>query len=487
LGENGAGKTTLLRLLSGEDVPDSGQVFVDGKALRPGEPREAARAGIALVRQEPRLSGGLSLLENIIVGEEPRRAGLFVDLRAARERAAALAGRFGLSLRLDARAEGASFAERQETELLRALFRGSRFLFLDEPTTHLSPAETATLFGNLRSLADSGLTVTVVTHRLEEVRALADRFVVLRHGAVALEAPSFDARVIEMAMFGHGQKDVSPRPAHGGMPSVAQRVQSPKGGLELRGLELSPRRRGFARLSLSASHLSLSVAPGEILAVVGLPGNGLAELEACLSGQARLRSGSLSVNGKEVGHSLRAWRRAGRFAYIPSDRLGYGLNPGASVTENLCALERKRLFRLIPGAARSRLNFSRARLAEAGLSVSPQGRAKNLSGGQAQRVVISRELGGSDRRLPPPEFILAADCQAGLDLEASAWVAGRLSQARESGIPIVMLCSDLDEALSLADRVVALYRWQVVYECAADGSTANRERLARALAKGSVS
>jgi simple sugar transport system ATP-binding protein len=445
LGENGAGKTTLMRVLVGLTRPDAGRVELAGRAVdlaRYG-PAQALRAGVRMVHQHSALVPALSVPENLAFGD--REAGLRFHPRRARERAAALAQRFELQVPLDQRVEDLSPGERQRGEILRALARGARVLVLDEPTAVLTPGEVEHLFASLRHLRDAGRALIFISHKLAEVEALADRVTVLRRGRVVacLAASEMDARRLGRLMLG---RDLQPmeRP-----PLAAGEV-----ALELRGLS-APGASEASRLR----GIDLRVRRGEIVGVVGIDGNGQRELEEVLAGVRRLSSGELRVAGRPVAAHPLTLRRAG-LAHLSGDRESAGLVPGFTLAENWIlkgSYDDRRFFRggrLDAAAARRGVTAALERFAI--VPGDPDADIAALSGGNAQKLSVARELDGE------PVVLVAVNPTRGLDVGSARFVHEQLLARSRAGAAVLLVSTELDEVLVLADRVVALVRGRLL-------------------------
>jgi simple sugar transport system ATP-binding protein len=447
LGENGAGKTTLMKILVGLIRPDAGSIRLGGRevALAGYKPAIAADGGVGMVHQHSALVPAMTVVENLSFGDP--RAGLLFHPRRARSAAAALAERFGLDVPLDRRVEDLSLGERQRAEILRALGRGVQLLILDEPTAVLTPAETRGLFAALRRLRDAGCAVIFISHKLAEVEALADRVTVLRRGRVTacLDAAEVDARELGRLMLGRDlpglQRDPAPRA--GTEPALAIR------GVSAPGLARASRLRG----------IDLVVHPGEIVGVVGIDGNGQRELEEVLAGVLRPSAGEIRVLGRRVVPTARSLQRAG-LAHLSGDRESAGLIAGFTLAENLIlkgSYDDARFFRhgVVDRAAARRA----AREVAARFSITPVDPdlpIAVLSGGNAQKLAVARELEGD------PAVLVAVNPTRGLDVGSARFVHEQLLARRRAGAAVLLVSTELDEVLELADRLVALVRGAIV-------------------------
>jgi len=450
LGENGAGKSTLVKVLMGLVRPDAGRLALGGRPvdLARWSPAAALRAGVGMVHQHSCLVPALSAVENLSFGALER--GFRFRPSGARARVAALAARFGLDAPLDVPVESLSVGQAQRVEILRALGRGARILVLDEPTAALAPGETRELFAAVRRLAASGRAVIFISHKLEEIRAVADRVTVLCRRRRVATRPTRTASGEELGRLMLG-RDLAP----------LERPRSPSPGrgsavpaLEIRGLE-APGLREASRLE----GVDLRVERGEILGVAGIDGNGQRELEEVLAGVRPARAGRLWVGGRPAAFGVRALRAAG-VAHLSGERETAGLIPGMSVAENL----------ILKGSYDDRRYFlrgwiDRAAARRAGERVlrrfdvrpgDPDADIATLSGGNAQKVAVARELEGE------PPVLVAVNPTRGLDVGSARFVHEQLLARRGAGGAVLLVSTDLDEVLALADRRVALVAGRVV-------------------------
>lgn len=444
LGENGAGKTTLMSILFGHYVADAGQVLVADssgamRALPPGSPRAALTAGIGMVHQHFALADNLSVLDNIVLGTEPlwrwRR-----HRRTALNRLEGLMRTAGLEVPLEAAVGSLSVGERQRIEILKALYRDVRVLILDEPTAVLTPLEAERLSATLTRLAGAGLAILFISHKLDEVMRLCDRVAVLRAGRKVAEFAVKDSSPGAMAEAMVGKAVQLPR-------RDMQRIGRPV--LELTGVEV----KGPSGRSMAG--VDLVVHAHEIVGIAGVSGNGQRALAGLLGGTAASTHGEIKLNGAgwPTG-GPRAATTAG-VGRIPEDRLADGVVGDMSIAENLTLeIYRARAFQslgLLRGAARS----THARELISAYIVrceGPEQRIGMLSGGNMQKLLLGRvlELG--------PQLLLADQPTRGLDIGAVAFVHGRLLDARRRGAAIVLISEDLEELLSLSDRVAVMHR-----------------------------
>ncbi|MFN2629623.1 MAG: ABC transporter ATP-binding protein [Gaiellaceae bacterium] len=446
VGENGAGKTTLVRILAGLEHADSGSIEVGGRQLsaRP-LPREAQEAGVGLVPQHCEVVPGLSVLENLALGWEPSRLGV-LRKQETRTSADELARRLGFSFGWNAPAETLGLSQRQRLELLRVLWRNSAVLVFDEPTTVLTAGEVDGLFDVLRSLAAEGRTVVLITHKLEEVRQIADAVTVLRGGTVVgrVDRAEVDLREIARLMVG----DLVAPPAREG----PARPGKPR--LRIRGIETRATGEGDRPLH----GIDLELRGREIVGIAGVEGNGQSELCDIVLGLRAASAGTVELEGRPVEDLSVAKRRARGIASIPADRMTDGVNRDAGLWENVAATAvavggNSRLGTIRRRALRER---SRRVLAKMGVRADLDLPARALSGGNIQRLVVGREL--EDQ----PRVLVAAHPTRGVDVRGMAFIHEKLLELRAAGCAVLVVSADLDELSQLADRVVVMFDGRIV-------------------------
>jgi len=467
LGENGAGKSTLCNLIFGVYTPDEGQMLLDGRPYRPNGPADALAQRVAMVHQHFSLVPDLSVVDNLLLGQ----ARGVLRRRECADRVDELARRYGLSLSPHALIQDLSVGERQRVEIVKCLMREPRLLVLDEPTAVLLPDEIASLLDVCQRVAEQGCGVVLVTHKLAEIKRVAQRATVLRGGRIAArsEQPAQDLDALVRAMI---QRDVGSLHA----PCVArathdQHVQGnvgerqPEPALMVDGLTVRDA-TGVLRLD----NFTLLVQPGEIVAVAGVEGNGQSELAAVLSGMQPASEGRFFVQGQEMTDSSPRQISAAGVGIVPEDRHAVGCVVGMSVAENLFIdrLDRFKRFGLLDRQALRRAALALMKRFDV-RAASPDVAFGGLSGGNQQKAVLGREL--TRDKL---SFLLAAQPTRGLDVGAVEAVYGHIRSACEQGVGVLLISSELDELINVADRVVVIYRGRIMGECPADPTERDR-------------
>jgi general nucleoside transport system ATP-binding protein len=444
LGENGSGKTTLMNILFGMVAPDEGTILFKDRALRGHLPREAIAAGIGMIHQHFMLVPAMTVTENVMLGWDATGRWLRHAEVATRIRDAS--GAYGLDLDPDARVEALPLGARQRVEIVKAILRGALLLVLDEPTSSLSPPETAGLLGVLRRLRDEGRSVIFISHKLGEVLDVCDEVVVLRDGEVTgrAEVAGISRRDLAHMMVGRDVGAPIERSARAVGPE--RLVVADLTAVDADGIE---RLRG----------VSFSVRAGEVLALVGVDGNGQAELAGIVAGMHRPTRGAVFVDGAEVTDGGVAARRAAGLAHIPADRGTTGLVADMTIAENLAlrAFDEPPLRRgpwLDAGAMET---LARERIALFGIRApGPGTAARTLSGGNQQKIVLARELGSR------PAVLVAEQPTRGLDPGATRFVIDQVLAMRDAGGAVLYISTELEEALLVADRIGVMYRGRLV-------------------------
>jgi simple sugar transport system ATP-binding protein len=445
LGENGAGKSTLMNVLYGLLQPDEGQILVDGEPLRIDGPGDAVAAGIGMVHQHFMLVPVFTVADNVMLGFEHTRGAGFLDHASARQQVQELSARFGFDVDPDAQVEDIPVGVQQRVEIIKALARDARVVILDEPTAVLTPQETDELIGIMRELKASGTSIVFITHKLREVRAVADRITVIRRGAVVETVPP-ETSETELASLMVGRTvalTVDKEPFAPGEPELVVkdlRVIDDVGHVKVDGV-------------------SFDVRHGEIVALAGVQGNGQTELVEALLGLQDDVSGSVLLGGQElVGESAKEILDRG-VGYVPEDRSHDGLVGSFSVAENL-ALDRHDRPPFAKGISMSpaTVRSNAVGLVEE-FDVRTQGveaPASSLSGGNQQKLVMARELSR------PLKLFVASQPTRGVDVGSVEFLHDRIVAERDRGTPVLIVSTELDEVLGVADRIAVMYRGRIV-------------------------
>ena len=468
LGENGAGKTTLSNILTGLYRPDEGEILLSGEPVEFHSPRDALDAGVAMVHQHFRLVSPFTVAENVVLGDHRDVGRTFLlRPRVIERRVEELSQRYGLAVEPRARIWQLSVGEQQRVEILKALYQDARILILDEPTAVLTPQEAEALFQTIRAMAEDGRTVIFISHKLHEVKAVADRVTVLRRGRSVATVAAAEATPRSLAALMVGREVEIGREQNGRTP--ADEVV----------LELEDVSAEGDRGAPAVRNVSLQVRFGEIVAVAGVAGNGQRELAETIVGIREPAGGVVSVRGRRLrGGDPRA-AIAGGVAYVPEDRLGTGVAPGLSLASNVVL----KSYRAAPVSRGPLLQLRRIReLAQRVIqdydvrASGPDVPAWQLSGGNLQKVVLAREF-SSD-----PVVLVAAAPTRGLDVAGIETVHDYLRGAAAGGVGVLLISEDLDEILALADRVAVMYEGEIVGE--RDANTATVEELGLLMAGG---
>jgi ABC-type uncharacterized transport system ATPase subunit len=445
LGENGAGKTTLMNVLYGLLQPDEGTISINGVEHIPANPREAIAAGIGMVHQHFMLVDVFTVAENLILGREDSTGGL-LNMGQARRTVRRLSERYGLEVDPDAVIEELPVGIQQRVEILKALANDAKYLILDEPTAVLTPQETDQLMTVMRSLRDEGKAIVFITHKLREVREIADKITVIRHGKVVGTAKPTDSEsdLAELMVGRAVSLLVDKKPAS---PSAEPR-------LAIKGVFVA-RPNG----TLAVDDLDLEVYGGEIVCIAGVQGNGQTELAEALLGLTRVVKGTIELDGRRLtGLTPRETIDAG-LGFVPEDRKQDGCVSSFTVAENLILNHHEEH----PYARGIALDLSKVkqnaahRISEFDIRTqSIEATVSSLSGGNQQKVVLARELSRS------LALLVASQPTRGLDVGAIEFVHRRLLEERDRGTAVVIVSTELDEVIALADRIAVMYRGRIV-------------------------
>ncbi|MEZ0492778.1 ABC transporter ATP-binding protein [Kineococcus sp. TBRC 1896] len=453
LGENGAGKSTLMNVLYGLYTPDEGQILVDGDPVEFSSPGDAMAAGIGMVHQHFMLVPTFTATENIVLGAELTSGGGFLDRRRARQRVEETSQRFGLAIPADTLVADLAVGVQQRVEIVKALLRDARVLVLDEPTAVLTPAETDDLMRVMRELADAGTSIVFITHKLREVKAVADRITVIRRGKVVGEAsPQASPEELAALMVGRDVRlrveKADAEPGDAVLQMAGVRVVDPSGAVLL-------------------DDVDLQVRAGEVLAVAGVDGNGQTELTRSIVGLQPVDAGTVTVSGADVTGRPIAEVLALGVGYVPEDRLHDGLVGSFSIAENLVLdLVDSPAFASGPSVNREAVRRNAdERISEFDIRTpSAQAAASTLSGGNQQKVVLAREM---TRSL---DLLVVAQPTRGVDVGSQEFVHQRIVAERDRGAAVLLVSTELDEVRALADRIVVMYRGRIAGEVGPDAT-----------------
>lgn len=445
LGENGAGKSTLMNVLYGLYQADEGKILVDGRPLTFSGPGDAMAAGIGMVHQHFMLVPVFTVAENVVLGHEPAGPLGLINLDRARTLVRDLSNQFGFNIDPDALVEDLPVGAQQRVEIIKALSRQAQVLILDEPTAVLTPQETDELIAIMRQLRDAGTSIVFITHKLREVREVADRITVIRRGAVVGTAdPTESESALASLMVGR-QVDLE-----------VDRVPGQVGGTGLRVENLTLLDRNNVTV---LNNVSFEVGKGEILAIAGVQGNGQTELTEVIMGLQHPTAGQIWLERTNLtARSVKQVIDAG-VGFVPEDRSTDGLIGSFSIAENMILdqYDREPYSRLgvLNGATVRRTADALAREFDVRTS-STKATASTLSGGNQQKVVLARELSR------PLRLLVVSQPTRGLDVGSIEFVHARLIAERDKGVPVVLVSTELDEVLALADRILVMYRGAIV-------------------------
>lgn len=448
IGENGAGKSTAMNILYGFYRADSGQILIDGVERHITNTHDALKLGLGMVHQHFMLAGALTVTENIILGAEPV-AGARVDYSTARARIIEISQRYGLQINPDARVSDLSVGEEQRVEILKTLYRGANILILDEPTAVLTPQETEEFFRILRALRDQGKTIIIITHKLAEVLAISETVTVMRLGKVVGEVETAKTSAEELARMMVGREvllRVDKRQYVCTAPARAVLVA--------RNLKLN-KKNGLPVLN----DISFEINAGEIFGIAGVEGNGQTELIEVLCGLHAPSSGNVTLDGRDITGCSPRQAKALNIAHIPEDRHKRGLLLDSSLAENsILGLQNNGQLVGWPLLKQGKIDTHARKLIE-DFDVRPADptlTARGLSGGNQQKLIIAREFSIT------PKFLIAAQPTRGVDIGAIEFIYKKLLELKAAGAAILLISAELEEVISLSDRMAVIYEGRFV-------------------------
>ena len=462
VGENGAGKSTVMKILYGMQRPDSGEILVNGHNVNFKTPNDAIAAGIGMVHQHFMLADNFTVLENIVLGSEPRN-GITIDFKTARAKVIEMAAQYGLEIDPDVLVEELGVGQRQRVEILKVLFRGARILIFDEPTAVLVPQEVDDLFAALEGLRSQGMAVIFISHKLDEVLRVADEVTVVRQGSTVAEVKSKDVTARQLAELMVGSE--LPQ------PNTSTHTQRSEITLALKDVSI-PTTTGSRDL---ISHISFDLHAGEVIGIAGVEGNGQAELIEAIMG-LREYTGSVEFKGESIDHFTVAHRHDAGIGLIPEDRQRQALMMNSPLWENRI-LGHQRGAPVMNGFVldKKATIASTAKIMEEFdvRAPGPQTLAAALSGGNQQKFIVGREMSKA------PALLLASHPTRGVDVGAQGAIWDVLRAAREKGMAIVLISADLEELIGMSDRLLVMLRGVITAQL--DPATTTPEQLGSAM------
>lgn len=439
VGENGAGKSTLMKVLFGIEQPEEGKIYIKGKEVKINNPLEAIANGVGMVHQHFMLVPSLTVAENVVLGMEPKKNGLFDFEEAVRITEEAV-NKYNLKVSARAKVEDLPVGFKQKVEIIKALVRGAEILILDEPTAVLTPQETAELFVELKHLRDQGHTIVFISHKLNEIKELCDRLTVLRLGKSVGKAIVADVTEQEISKMMVGR-------------DVVLKVEKTKAEPKETVLKVRDLRIASDTGRPIVDNISFSVRKGEILGVAGVEGNGQSQISEAITGLLDFQDGSISVNGENVkGKTIRQIREMG-VSHVSEDRMTYGVASTSGVKDNVISdrYYKKEFNKGLLMDKKKIEDLSDRLIKEFLIKCDDRDRAvKMLSGGNMQKVVVAREFSNN------PKLVIANQPTRGIDVGATEFIRKRLVELRDEGTAVLLISADLNEVLELSDSLIVM-------------------------------
>ena len=447
VGENGAGKSTLMKIIFGLEKPTSGSILWNGEEMHFQSPLDSIAAGIGMVHQHFMLIPSFTVLQNIVLGDEPTKFS-FVQKKESRKKASELAKQYNFELSMDEPVKNLSVGMKQKVEILKLLYKGAKVLILDEPTAVLTPQETEQLFVELKKFKENGHTIIFISHKLNEVKEISDRISVIRKGELISTHNTKDVRLEEISELMIGRK------VEYAYDDIKSEHISRKEAVKIE--HVTYKSNGIPVLN----DVSLTLKTGQITGVVGVEGNGQSELVEVLFGYKKPECGSVSVNGVNIiGKKIKAIREEAKVSYIPEDRMHQGIAATASIKENMIssfydAAQFNHKFYMNQKA----INSVSEELIEEFQVVCQSGETEigSLSGGNIQKVVVAREY------YADPDFLIAEQPTRGVDIGSASFIHTKLIELRNRNKAILLLSADLGEALAVSDHLLVMYEGEIV-------------------------
>lgn len=447
LGENGAGKSTLMNVLYGLYKPDTGEIYFEGKKLNLKSSKDAIDVGIGMIHQHFMLIPVHTVLENIIMGMGKEK-GFIIDKVKLKAEIQKISEKYGMSISLDKKVSELSVGEQQRVEIVKALYRGAKLLIMDEPTAVLTPQETDELFLTLRKMADGGMSIILITHKLREVMSICDNVTVLRDGKVTNTVCIKDTTENDLIRYMIG-RELSP---------VSQSSECEKGDQVLRIEELTYTDDKGVKI---LNNINLHICSGEVLGIAGVDGNGQKELAEGIAGLLKGTEGRILLNGQEIrGKCIQEIINHG-IGYIPEDRHKRGLVLDFSISENLILKD----YYKKPFSNKLFFNFKEIGTHAENMiekysikTNSKDKEARKLSGGNQQKIVVAREI---DKH---PKLLIAVQPARGVDIGATEFIHKQIVKAKEQGTAVLLISTELSEIRTLSDRIAVIYKGSIVGE-----------------------
>ena len=470
-GENGAGKTTLMKILCGLVTPDDGEIFIYGKKQEALSPLLAKNLGIGMVHQHFSLFPEYTVVENIVMGQEPLKWGVFIDSEKSKEAADKIINENNFEIDSAQKVKDLTLGQAQQVEICRILNRNARIIILDEPTSILTEQETDSLFNTLKTIASNGKSIILITHKLHEIKKISGTVVVMRRGKIAGCFNAAQAGENEIASLIMGDSDFSAKETLN-QPENQKETPSFEKKSVIEFDNVTVFRRGQKRPLLD--NVSFNVAAGEILGFTGVGGNGLGVIEAVFGGFLHPAKGKIFYKGKDISALNNLALRKIGLAYVPADRLAVGSAREATIEENLIINRRSDFSNGIFINKKETKEFLKKLAAEYNIeNAKGSEKCSTLSGGNLQKLILAREIDSLK------DYIVFSEPSWGLDAASSGFIRGEIDKLRRNGAAVILISTDLDEILCLCDRIIVMYRGRVAAQIANTKDRDIKERIGK--------